>query len=77
MSRRIAFTLPDWHEKQLMLWADCKGISVSGLSNNIVQSRIEVNKDHIEEMIAERAKDLGITADELKARILHSYSPDA
>jgi len=70
--RRFPIKLPAWHEKYLILWAEMKGTSKTGLAQNVLQARIEANQQQIEEMLEDRAKDLGIDRETLKRQILDS-----
>lgn len=79
-AKRFPIKVPPWHEKYLIWWAAMKGTSKTGLAQNIIQARVETNKDQIEAMLADRAKDLGITVDELKAQLLQKsgfVAPDS
>lgn len=67
---RFPIKLPPWHHKRLIKWARCKGTFKTRLAQNILQARIEVNADQIEEMFKELAKDLGKQPDELEAEVL-------
>ena len=71
---RISITIPAWHRKLLILWAYFKGASPTGLAGNILQSRIEANQGQIQAMLEDRAKDLGLTVDELTNEIIDSYN---
>lgn len=77
VAKRFPIKLPPWHEKYLIWWAAMKGGSKTGLAQNVIQARVEANKDQIEEMLADRARDLGITVDELKVQLLQAagFSP--
>jgi len=68
--RRFPIKLPAWHEKYLILWAAMKATSKTGLSQNILQARIEANQTQIEEMLTDYAKDKKLTVEELKTQIL-------
>lgn len=76
--KRFPISLPPWHEKRLIWWAAMKGNSKTGLAQNTLQARIESNEQQIEAMLADRANELGIPVDELKAEILDKagYSPE-
>lgn len=69
-AKRFPIKLPPWHEKYLIWWAEMKGTSKTGLAQNVVQARVEANKAQIEDMLADRAKDLGISVEDLKAQLL-------
>jgi ferritin-like protein len=75
VSKRFPIKLPAWHEKYLIWWASLKGVSKTALAQNTLQARLEANKEQIEEMLADRARDLGISVDELKARLLEASNP--
>jgi hypothetical protein len=78
MAKRVGVTIGPWHEKLLILWADCKGISKTALATSALQSRIEENESQIMRMLEDRARDLGITQQDLINRILHGsgYEPE-
>ncbi|MDE5087281.1 MAG: hypothetical protein O4805_09055 [Trichodesmium sp. St16_bin2-tuft] len=71
--------LPPFHERYLLLWAYCKGTSKTALSQNIVQARLEANREDIEIMLQQQANDWGISLEEATARILAimKYDPSA
>ena len=69
---RITVTIPAWHRKLLILWAYFKGASPTGLAGSALQSRIEANQEQIHAMLEDRAKDLGLTVDELINEIIDS-----
>ncbi len=54
-----------------------KGTTKTTLGQNVIQARVEANDAQIEAMLSDRAKDLGISVDELKAQILadNGFSP--
>ena len=54
-----------------------KGTTKTTLGQNVIQARVEANDVQIEAMLSDRAKDLGISVDELKAQILadNGFSP--
>ena len=77
MAKRFPIKLPVWHEKRLIWWATMKGTTKTTLGQNVIQARVEANDAQIEAMLSDRAKDLGISVDELKAQILadNGFSP--
>jgi hypothetical protein len=78
MAKRVGVTVGPWHEKLLILWADCKGISKTALATSALQTKIEENDAQIMRMLEDRARDLGISPQELTDRILHGsgYEPE-
>ena len=70
MAKRFPIKLPVWHEKRLIWWATMKGTTKTTLGQNVIQARVEANDAQIEAMLSDRAKDLGITVEDLKAQIL-------
>lgn len=70
MVKRLAVQLPPFHEKRLLLWAYCKKQSKTGLAQNILQSRVEVNEEQILRMVADQAEDWGCSLEEATERIL-------
>lgn len=78
MAKRFPIKLPPWHEKYLIWWAAMKGASKTGLAQTTLQDQIEANKDSIEEMLADRAKDLNLSVEELKKKLLEDagFTPD-
>jgi predicted DsbA family dithiol-disulfide isomerase len=77
MAKRFPIKLPVWHEKRPIWWATMKGTTKTTLGQNVIQARVEANDVQIEAMLSDRAKDLGISVDELKAQILadNGFSP--
>lgn len=73
---RINTTLPAYHLKWLKIWAFLKGTTKTTLASNTLQARIEANILLIKEMVAERAKDLGISPEELIDRIINNEEDD-
>lgn len=73
-AKRFPIKLPPWHEKRLIWWAWCKGVSKTGLAQNTLQARIEANEEMIERMLEEAAADQGISVDELKQKIIEEKS---
>lgn len=77
--KRFPIKLPPWHEKRLIWWAACKGTTKTTLGQNVIQARVEANDEQIESMLSDRARDLGMTVEELKAKILteNGFDPSA
>lgn len=69
--------LPPFHEKSLLLWAYCKRQSKTGLSQNIIQARVEANLKDIEMMVKDQATDWGCSIEEAKVKILEIMKYDA
>ena len=69
---RINTTLPAYHLKWLKVWAFLKGTTKTTLASNTLQARIEANIVLIKEMTEERAKDLGISSEELIDKIINN-----
>ena len=71
--------LPPFHEQWLLWWAYCKGTSKTALSQNIIQARVEANREDIQIMLEQQAQAWGISLDETKAKILAimKYDPTA
>ena len=69
---QIKFTiqLPPWFDRKLRLWAFIKGTSRAALASNILQNRIEANREEIEKSLAEIAKDEDTTIEALTQEIL-------
>ena len=78
MGKRFPIKLPAWHEKRLILWAWLKGTTKTTLGQNVIQARVEANALEIDAMLSDRAKDLGISVDELTEVILskNNFNPD-
>ena len=74
--KRFPIRLPQWHEKRLHWWATAKGVSKTGLAQNVLQARIEANAEQIDFMLAEMARDAGMDVDEYKAKILENAGVD-
>jgi len=69
---RTSVIIPRYHYDLLKLWAYFKCTGVSSLSQNVLQARIEANYDQIILMLESRAKDLGLTPEELKNKIINN-----
>lgn len=69
-TRRATIKLPMYHHQWLKVWAHLKGRGVSTLATDIVQARVEANLDQINLMLESRAKDRGLSPEELIAKIL-------
>lgn len=67
---RTNITLPKYHHDWLKIWAWVKGTGFTTLAANIVAARVEANRDDIIVMLSYRAEQMGITVDDLIARIL-------
>jgi len=76
--KRIMIRLPSWHAKRLIWWAAAKKQSLAGMAQNVIQARVEANKDLIEEMLQDMANDRGVSLDELKQQLLSeaNYAPE-
>ena len=76
-AKRFPIKLPPWHEKRLIWWAAMKATTKTSLGQNVIQARVEANESTIEAMLSDRAQDLGVTVDELKAQLLEQagFSP--
>ena len=76
-TKRFPIKLPPWHEKRLIWWASIRGASKTGLAQNLIQAKVEENESKIETMLRDRAKDRGMTVEELKAKLLENAGFDA
>ena len=72
--KRFPISLPSFHEKWLLYWAEMKGTTKTQLVQTILQEKIESNEGQIERMLEDRANDAGITVEELKQQILDKSS---
>lgn len=73
---RTTIKIPAYHYRLLKVWAYLKGRGVSTLATDIVQARIEANLDQINLMLESRAKDRGLSPEELMAKILSNEEDD-
>jgi hypothetical protein len=67
---RFKITVPDWYYRRLLLWAFVKGTNRATLASNILQSRIEVNWDLVNDQLEDIAKTEGVSREELENNIL-------
>lgn len=67
---RSTFYVSAFYLKYLKLWAYFQGKGVVTLVRDIIQARVEANLPLIKEMLESRAKDLGISEEELINKIL-------
>lgn len=72
-NKRFPISLPPTYERLLILWAYCKGVSKTQLAQNILQARLEDNREEISKSLSENALLEGITVDELIDRILEDF----
>ena len=77
--KRFSIRLTSWHYKRLIWWAKGKGQSISGMAERTIAARIEANSELIEDMVKDKADDLGVSSDEVKRRWLEEakYDPIA
>lgn len=75
-TKRRTIRIPIWHERYLKLWAWAKGQTPTALLGNIAQARIEANQEQIDRMIAGCAESMGVTVDDLEAKILGEDDAD-
>ncbi len=73
---RTQVQLPKYHANRGKIWAWCKSRPLATLIGDVFQARVEANADEIDLILNERAKDLGITPDELRQRILNDNEKD-
>lgn len=66
----------DYHDKWGRLWAFAKNRPISKLIIDVVEARIEANRNEIEEMIRDIAKQRGITYEELVNEVLSADDED-
>lgn len=69
-SVRITISLPPWMDRWLKLWAFVKGTNRATLASNIIQSRIEANRDDIADWLNAIASQEKISRAELEAIVL-------
>lgn len=69
---RTTIQIPDYHWRRGKIWAWLKGRGIATLVSDVFQARVEANEDEIQRMLTNRAKDLGITPDELMDQILQT-----
>ena len=74
--KRYSVRLPPWHMKRLIWWAELKGQTIAGMWQNIVQARIEVNEQQIEDMAKEMAESEGMSTEEWKHEALRKNNYD-
>lgn len=67
---RFKVSMPPWYDIDLELWAWIKGTDRAKLSSNVLQARVEANKDFIKNSLEEIARDQNVTVDELRKFIL-------
>ena len=72
---RTTITIPEYHWRRGKIWAWVKGRGIATLMSDVFQARVEANEGEIQRMLENRAKDLGITPDELIQQILQT-EPD-
>ena len=63
---KFSIQLPPWFERRLRLWAKVKGTTRATLAANIIQSRIEANREQIDADMAAIAAYLGTTVEALE-----------
>lgn len=73
---KFGIQLPAYYERWLRLWAWVKGSSRANLAGNILQSRIEANREQIERDLSAIAVREGVSKDELIKEILNGDSDD-
>lgn len=76
--KRFPISLPPYHEKRLIWWAEMNSTTKTTLTQTKLQALIEAEEDHIETMLKDRADDLQIEVEELKRRLLekNGFNPD-
>lgn len=70
---RLGLRVPVWHLNRLIVLSEVKKQSMAGLMQDYIQSWLEDNNTRLEKMIAELAKDEGITPQEWKERSLAKH----
>lgn len=73
---RCQIQLPKYHSDIGRLWAWAKGRAMGTLVSDVFQARCEANKAEIYEMLDHRAKQMGVTRDELIDQILADNTED-
>ena len=73
-TKRFKLSLPVWYHDDLLYWAWVKGTDKARLSANILQARIEANRDSVNEQLKEIAEENDITVEDLKQQIRDKYN---
>ena len=73
---KFGIQLPEWYERELRLWAKLKGIPRAALAANLLQARIEVNRDVNNRQIEAIANYRGISVEDLTKEWLKGGEED-
>lgn len=73
---KFGIQLPEWYERELRLWAKLKGTTRANLAANVVQNRIEENREKNERQIEAIARYRGISVDDLIKEWLNGGAED-
>lgn len=73
---KFGIQLPEWYERELRLWARLKGVPRAALAANIIQSRIEANREECRQQIEAIAQYRGISVDDLIKEWLNGGDDD-
>ena len=67
---KTSINIPKYHYNWLKIWAYFKGRGTTTLAQDIIQARIEANREEISLMLESRANDLSLTPAQLIDKIL-------